>query len=101
MPVPKNESGTEDLGTSFVHDLSAGTGEASAEEAVKQMEARVLHARIIFLIIALIAALVSAAMGIIVFKATNSLTIEVDDISSWADALSLLVNIIVEYTKVR
>lgn len=80
---------------------SAGTGEQSLEEEVLRAEEQVLKARIVFLSVALVAALTSAIMGITAWQATNSLTVEVDDISSFADAASLLLNIIIERLKVK
>lgn len=99
MPSPKDGEDTAELQRS--QDVSAGTGEASYEEELQRTEAQVLQARIVFLSIAFIAAVTSAIMGVTAWQATNSLTVEVDDISSWADAGSLLLNIVIERLKIK
>lgn len=98
MPFPQDGG---DEREPLVRDFSAGTGEASHEEVLQQAEAQVLRARIIFLSISFFSALVSAVMGIAAWKVTNSLTVEVDDVSSWADAASLMINIGFEHTKAK
>merc|ERR1719428_1444280 len=92
------------------------TGNKSIQESQKQVESNMIYesentdpaiecdtlvsrARIRFLAVALVNTIAPALVGVIVYHVTHSLTIEVDFASASCDALSLLLNIVVEYLK--
>jgi Co/Zn/Cd efflux system component len=74
---------------------------AAAEntDPLVQCDEVISKARIRFLAVALCNTVAPALVGLIVYHVTHSLTIEVDFASASCDALSLLLNIIVEYMK--
>lgn len=64
-----------------------------------EVDSAVSRTRIRFLAMALINTILPALVGIMVYHVTHSLTIEVDFASAACDALSLFLNIVVEYLK--
>jgi len=78
---------------------SIGASKISNAQALSDPDMVISRARIRFLAVALCNTIAPAMVGIIVYHVTHSLTIEVDFASASCDALSLLLNIIVEYIK--
>lgn len=68
-------------------------------DSMVDFDVLVSRARIRFLAVALCNTIAPALVGVIVYHVTHSLTIEVDFASASCDALSLLLNIVVEYLK--
>lgn len=79
--------------------VTANAYTANAAEFRVDPDEIISCARIRFLVVALCNTIAPALVGIIVYHVTHSLTIEVDFASASCDALSLLLNIVVEYIK--
>lgn len=78
---------------------SGNTYQAENTDPLIECNEVISKARIRFLAVALCNTVAPALVGLIVYHVTHSLTIEVDFASAACDALSLLLNIIVEYMK--
>lgn len=65
----------------------------------RQEEDIIRQVRIRFLFVALCATLLPALSGVMVYYATNSLTVEVDFLSCGSDVISFALNILIEYAK--
>lgn len=70
------------------------------QRSTDDVDLDVLRSRTLFLYTALASAVFSTMLGVVVYKETNSLTVQIDYCGSGVDAMSLVVNLVIEYAKV-